>query len=181
MSHFDNNDYIEEQQSMNYCIVTSHEDEPFYYQGKYLLNKFWYHENFPMEWARNHEEGTGPIDCANCAHFGSINGIFISYCCNCANYVYNFKRGRGFIDIGEEEKITNISKKCSSVFDTYLKDVDINTIEPVLEDNIHITNNYDDYDDYDDYYDSNCIVDDYDENSHFGVMDCHFEGGYNDF
>jgi len=153
------------------------EQDPFYYQGKYLLQGSWYHENFPIGWARNHEEGTGPSNCNNCAHFGSINGIFIGYCCNCANYIYNFERGRGFVDVGEEIS-TGESTNYTSVFDTYLKDVDIEAIEPVIDDNnytMDIVNEYDEYDNI------NSIVDDYNEDSYSGIMDCHFEGGYNDF
>jgi hypothetical protein len=181
MSHFDN-ESTENEQSMEIEMIESNilpEEEPFYYQGKYLLNEFWYHENFPLEWAKHHEEETGPSNCNNCAYFGSINGIFIGYCCNCADYVYNFERGRGFIDIGVED-IADDSMNHASAFDTYLKGVDIEAIEPVIDES-NYNNEMDIGNEYDEYDNDNTIVDDYNENSYIGVMDCHFEGGYNDF
>lgn len=68
-----------------------------------------YHENFPQEWAVNHEPGTGPEECKNCAYFGCIEDVFIGYCANCAIYVYEGSRGPGFIDVGVEFKDDNES------------------------------------------------------------------------
>ena len=109
-------------------------EEPFYYQDKYLYDYHWYHISFPKEWAVNHHnDETGPKCCLNCECFGSINGIFIGYCVNCAQYVYNGSRGRGFIDVGVEINHEEVDSDSDSVFDTYLKDVDIWAIEPIDE------------------------------------------------
>jgi len=107
-------------------------EEPFYYQDKYLYDYHWYHISFPKEWAvNNNNDETGPKCCLNCDCYGSINGIFIGYCVNCAQQVYKGSRGRGFIDIGVEIDYDDVYG--DSVFDTYLKDVDIWAIEPIDE------------------------------------------------
>lgn len=123
-------------------------EEPFYYGDKYLYDNHWYHENFPYEWLVDNIEDTGPNECLNCQDFGCISGIFIGYCANCAIYVYKGSRGRGFIDYGIEydgPEVLNIP----SVFDTYLKDINIYDIEPIV-----FNDNDNDYrmdvDDYDD-------------------------------
>jgi hypothetical protein len=86
-----------------------------------------YHPKFPEEWAENHEELTGPEQCLNCAEYGTINNIFIGYCANCAHFIYNGIRGRGFIDNGiENDEIDVIDYE--SVFDTYLKDINIKSL-----------------------------------------------------
>ena len=85
-----------------------------------------YHPKFPEEWAENHEEGTGPEQCCNCAEYGTINNIFIGYCANCAHYIYNGTRGRGFIDNGIENNEIEVIKY-ESIFNTYLKNIDINS------------------------------------------------------
>ena len=85
-----------------------------------------YHPKFPKKWAENHEEGTGPEQCCNCFEYGTINNIFIGYCANCAHYTYNGMRGRGFIDIGIENNEIEVMSY-ESVFNTYLKNIDIKT------------------------------------------------------
>jgi hypothetical protein len=110
-----------------------------------------YHENFPQEWAVNHEPGTGPEECNNCAYFGSIGDVFIGYCANCAAYVYEGSRGRGFVGDGIE-CTDDDAMQYTSAFDTYLQGI---VFEP---------ENLEPYD-----------------NTETNVMDCHFEGGYNDF
>jgi len=147
--------------------VEEEEEYIFYYDDKYLYNEKWYHISFPTDWAKSHEESTGPTMCENCDHFGSIEGIFLGYCANCANYIYNGERGRGFIDVGQESTDENVL--CfDSIFDTYLKDVDINQILSIDDTIIHT--NYNSDDEY---------VNDNDMGN--SIIDCHFENGYNDF
>lgn len=97
-----------------------------------------YHNNFPNQWRETHLPGTGPEDCSNCAYFGSVNGLFIGYCANCAVYKYNGTRGRGFIDIGVEH-ITEETLGFQSVFDTYLFEVELDL--PVLPFNEDVEEN----------------------------------------
>ena len=146
-------------------------EEPFHYGERYLYDYQWYHDKFPEAWALCHEEGTGPGQCNNCADYGSVNGVFIGYCANCAMYIYEGIRGRGFIDVGLENSDDSVSDY-PSAFETYLQDVDIDAIEPI-ESNIQVP--IDDIDDND-------IYDNYPEdNTDTSVLNCHYEGGYNDF
>ena len=108
-----------------------------------------YHENFPQEWAVNHEPGTGPDECRNCAVFGCIGDIFIGYCANCAICDYKGTRGRGFMGNGIEYSGDD-AMDFPSAFDTYLEGVVFD--EPVEVEQLDTS-----------------------------IMDCHFEGGYNDF
>ena len=84
---------------------------------------------FPENWVEDCLEGTGPRDCGNCSCYGSWNGVFLGYCANCAQYVYNGERGRGFIDIGKELRGEDAAADAEfvldgpSIFDTYLKEV----------------------------------------------------------
>lgn len=85
--------------------------------GEHVL----YAGTFPVEWALSHEEGTGPNDCDNCLCFGSKDGVFLGYCSNCADYIYEGRRGKGIY--------FNL-KECStdngdSIFDTYLNGIDL--------------------------------------------------------
>ena len=143
-----------------------------HFQEKYLYDYCWYHENFPQDWAFCHKDGTGPGQCSNCSDVGCVNGVFIGYCANCAIYDYNGLRGRGFIDVGIECSDED-ALQYTSAFDTYLKDVDINSIigiDMVFADGEinqdEITN--------EDIYGFNR------EQSDSSILDCHFEGGYND-
>jgi hypothetical protein len=145
------------------------DEVPYHYQDKYLYDYQWYHEKFPEEWAVNHTQGTGPGQCNNCANYGSINGIFIGYCANCADYIYNGGRCRGFIDNGIEYNEERVSMY-QSAFDTYLKDVDIFAIQAVDGETKEVLNDIDDYE-----------YADCEDNTEISVMNCHFEGGYNDF
>jgi len=47
---------------------------------------------FPIEWATNHLEKTGPYECINCLHYGCADNIFTNYCINCQEYEYNYTR-----------------------------------------------------------------------------------------
>ena len=93
-----------------------------------------YASTFPEEWSENHLDGSGPKDCDNCAFYGSWNGVFIGYCCNCARE-YNYTRGHGFISCGEENIIadpeygTSIGySESTSAFGTYLKGVNLRDV-----------------------------------------------------
>jgi hypothetical protein len=167
------------------------QEEPFYFENKYLYDYYWYHENFPVEWAMCPKEGTGPGQCGNCLDYGCINDVFIGYCANCAIYDYEGSRGRGFIDVGIEYD-DPCCMDFTSVFETYLKDVDINAIVGVdntMPNDYHIDNpvpetcnGYCDNESIDqseitdeDIYGN----EDIDIGEHSGI-ECHFEGGYND-
>lgn len=94
-----------------------------YRNGKpayYSYDEELYCGTFPENWVEDFLEGTGPKECGNCAYYGSWNGVFLGYCANCAQYVYNGERGQGFIDFGKECDYN--PEVCGpSVFDTYLK------------------------------------------------------------
>jgi hypothetical protein len=108
----------------------------------YIVDGFLYTETFPQEWAKNHWFNTGPKKCKNCLYYGSLNGVFIGYCSNCAANVYHYNRGLGFIDIGTECPIENVNLnyiddddfkdmefiESLSVFETYLKNKNTNDI-----------------------------------------------------
>lgn len=105
------------------------EDDVIEGTGVYGYDFQWYHSSFPREWVFNTKEYTGPSQCGNCEAFGCVNGVCIGYCANCAVYVYEGKRGRGFIDVGVEldnqEGVTNFP----SAFETYLSGVNLADIK----------------------------------------------------
>jgi|TARA_B110000093_G_scaffold52976_1_gene56936 hypothetical protein len=91
-------------------------------ESYYTYDNALYTRSFPVEWATDHEYGTGPNDCVHCATDGSWNGVFIGYCTECSQTLYQGTRGRGFISPGVE----NCSEQVidfPSVFDTYLMDI----------------------------------------------------------
>jgi hypothetical protein len=150
----------------------------------YSYDYIWYHKNFPIEWAVNHVSGTGPSQCENCFEYGSVNGVFIGYCVNCAQYDYNGKRGRGFIDSGIELKQEDCSEydipfytsEYPSIFETYLKRVDITKIGSVAEEKNQEHEEEPELDEYD-IYGPSCTVE-------YGSDSCafsDFDGGYNDY
>jgi hypothetical protein len=88
---------------------------------------FKYHLNFPNGWIINEEPFTGR-ECNNCVGndnspgFAMWRGIILGYCANCA-FHYNGNRGRGFYAHAVEFiRPNNVG---DSVFDTYLKDIDL--------------------------------------------------------
>jgi hypothetical protein len=156
------------------------EETPFHYEDKYLYDYQWYHEKFPEAWAVNHEEGTGPGQCGNCADYGSVKGVFIGYCANCALYIYEGVRGRGFTGDGLELSC-NEALIYPSAFNTYLENVDLNNILPIpglstISSPQRVPSI--DYYDEDDYLNSDPYSDAENPNS---IMNPQFEGGYNDF
>ena len=47
---------------------------------------------FPIEWATNHFEKTGPYECINCLHHGCDKNVFTNYCINCQECEYYYTR-----------------------------------------------------------------------------------------
>ena len=68
--------------------ITMHKSMPKFYD----YNDQKYSICFPVEWATNHYEKTGPHECINCLHYGCTDNIFTNYCINCQEYEYNFTR-----------------------------------------------------------------------------------------
>ena len=93
----------------------------------YVFDGELYTSTFPQEYAMNHAFGTGPKHCRNCAEVGSWNGVFIGYCANCAFHAYKGQRGRGFIDIGQEDDSVE-GMKFHSVFDTYMRGINLHEV-----------------------------------------------------
>ena len=150
------------------------QEEPFHYEDKYLYDYQWYHEKFPVAWAVNHKEGTGPGQCSNCADYGSINGVFIGYCANCATCDYEGTRGRGFIEAGVELSENDVLR-FESAFETYLSGVNLNEILPIPGQNNNLSRvpSLGDISDYEE------PADEHDDPT--SILNAHFEGGYNDW
>jgi len=152
-----------------HVVSDSEEDEEEQEQG-------WtgpYHPSFPNQWVLSHEPGTGPEQCNNCADYGSYQGEFIGYCANCAAYVYEGRRGRGFMGDGIE-LVDEQTRQWISVYDTYLSHVEFarfsNELPPVVEEE----------DSYDEESDDTSIPD-LELVGQNTVFEAHFEGGYFDF
>jgi len=116
------------------------------------LFPIYYDIHFPIDWIFNEEtiyshfgknNITGPQDCDNCKYYGYYNGVFIGYCLNCADKL-EYERGNGMTPIGpgielDETMVafdlTNYKKE-NSMWNTYLKDVNLNEIgdEKLYED-----------------------------------------------
>jgi hypothetical protein len=130
----------------------------FSFGDNYLYETKWYYQTFPMAWARSHAPLTGPNECQNCAHHGSLHdgSIFVGYCINCAKYVYHYTRGHGFVE--GAEVTTGVPEDAPlSAHATYLQGIDLDNVPPLL-------------------------VDEEEEEDFTGsILECHFEGGYNDF
>lgn len=75
----------------------------------YIAENVCYDISFPLDWATNHKwfdglkhlcgPSTEDYGCKNCSVHGSVNGVFISYCSNCADtYEYRgYSRGCGVL------------------------------------------------------------------------------------
>ena len=97
----------------------------------YIYNNILYIYSFPKTWSQNHILNTGPEYCTQCVSFGTVNGIFIGYCSDCARMYDNYERGLGFINNRGDEAIVDVDYLLNSAFFTYLKDVspsDLNII-----------------------------------------------------
>jgi len=98
-----------------------------------------YDIHFPIEYAQNHWNNSGPKNCMNCADFGSWRCVFIGYCRNCAEYIYKFERGNGMINYGLEHP----GDPEKSIYNTYLKYVDLEDVGDIDMNPSHILNNSD--------------------------------------
>lgn len=97
-----------------------------YENGKYYsYDGELYTRTFPHHWAMNHANNTGPKKCLSCAKFGSWNGVFVSYCVNCANE-YRGQRGNG-VYIYERMCEINTHNR-NAAFNTYLYGIDFDNI-----------------------------------------------------
>jgi hypothetical protein len=54
----------------------------------YTYNNQKYSICFPLEWAINHFEQTGPEECEGCFEYGCDDSIFKQYCMDCQVYEY---------------------------------------------------------------------------------------------
>ena len=88
-----------------------------------FINGISYLNSFPDEWINNNAMGTGPIQCINCRKYGSIDNIFIGYCANCSQYIYNFERGEGF-----EVSASDLILENNSIFSEYIEREKFNII-----------------------------------------------------
>jgi hypothetical protein len=130
-----------------YCIQKDGQDELF---------PIYYDIHFPLHWALNETEYyylndtyiTGPLHCKNCRYYGNYNGVIIGYCINCAGE-FEYTRGNGMIDeegVEFNETMVNLDlsnyHKKNSMWNTYLKDVDLKEIGDV-----HLKEEYEMYKD----------------------------------
>jgi hypothetical protein len=135
-----------------------------------------YTSTFPFEWTQTHKKNTGPKECRECAYAGSYNGVFIGYCVKCAD-LYDGERGPGFIEQGEEYKYSKHYTKENSVFNTYLKDITLDSIgdkdfyDSANEKMIKIINEI-----------NNSGLEAYDHRDYNSEnYDCYYEEGYDSF
>jgi len=100
----------------------------------YMIDNVIYSQHFPIEWALTPKKvyvaidgvdvmyicgpGTSAIHCMNCAHYGSLHGVFIGYCTNCA-IDYELTRGYGFEYYGVESSSERVM---------YLRGVNLDTV-----------------------------------------------------
>lgn len=81
--------------------ICGNKNNYYSYDGKF------YTGTFPYKWATYHLSDTGPKECHNCDYYGSWNGVFIGYCCDCARKYDGLRGGSGFANIGIEEDETH--------------------------------------------------------------------------
>jgi len=132
-----------------------------------------YHPSFPNRWIENHEHDTGPEQCSNCAYYGSYQGQFIGYCCNCAIHVYEGQRGRGFIGEGIE-LVDERTWRWVSAYETYLSHVEFARFTDELPAQVKEEDSQNQEADDSSMPDLEFVGKD-------SVFDTHFEGGYADF
>ena len=145
------------------------EEEPFFFGDHYLYDEQWYFHKFPVEWAKTHIRHTGPKECMNCARNGTLHDrtVFVGYCTTCAEHAYRWTRGHGFDGDGQEKHL--LRSDSPSAFASYLRDVNVDDIPPLL-----CTMVVEDEDRDEDDRRKSCYVEP-------GILDCHLEGGYNDY
>jgi len=94
------------------------------FQNAKIVDGTPYHVDFPDDWINTEDNEqlicddviirmkTGPRFCGNCSELGvDVNGIFVEYCLNCDDYVYNGMR--------------RISQRSTSVYQKGLNDIHI--------------------------------------------------------
>ena len=97
------------------------------------FNNIKYISTFPNEWIEQENSECGPKNCCNCAIHGTFNGIFVGYCANCAQFVYNYERGNGFVSQGREL----LGPVRTSAWNTYMNYVELENIKNTnLEDDV---------------------------------------------
>jgi len=85
----------------------------------YTYKEIHYDIAFPVFYLFNEKPGTGPHHCLNCRDYGSLRGVFIMYCMNCAQEYENNEAGYGAtINNGVEKGGDDIHK---SAWFSYLK------------------------------------------------------------
>jgi hypothetical protein len=178
-------------------------------QETYLIGGIHYHSRFPREWAESHQRDSGPEECENCENYGSLAGIFIGYCANCAAYTYRGTRGRGILSTGiERMPVDNVTE---SIYDTYLSgltlDIGATRLVTIGAPEAMTREEFDDHsadvltrwnepecpinpysmDVVNEEFLEDYIGDHYNEDDeenqeeiNVSVLNCHFEGGYND-
>ena len=118
------------------------------YQGAqgdyYVINGIKYDAHFPEEWANDHQDFpqghpyedylacTGPEKCGNCAFYGTLRGVFVGYCSNCARE-YEFERGKGYLYDYTQEELWERLEYMKGVMLNQIGDSYIDTIETIEE------------------------------------------------
>jgi hypothetical protein len=124
-----------------YYCVQENKEHPEIKNNEDNIFPIYYDIHFPLEWVLHKNSflvygevhTPGPNSCDNCKSFGYYKGVFIGYCMNCAN-CFKYKRGNGMTDlckeVDENMKAFDLSnyKKENSMWNTYLKDVNLNKI-----------------------------------------------------
>ena len=147
---------------------TSTEAEPFYIGDHYLYDGFWYYTKFPVVWAKTHLPGTGPLECSSCVLHGTVHEgtVFLGYCANCALYEYHLNRGHGFVGGGQEQSLP------PSAYQTYLKGGRPSDVPPLLCDVSPPPS-------------PDAAIENAPEDDtglgETSILQCHYEGGYNDY
>lgn len=101
-------------------------------QKIYQIGTVQYDIHFPLHWALDpmqleNDYVCGPSHCNNCLEYGSYRGVFIGYCLNCATE-YGYERGNGFMTHGVECSEGDGREPKNSVWNTYLKNVDLEKV-----------------------------------------------------
>jgi hypothetical protein len=111
---------------------------PVVFDGYKLFAGYKYHINFPDDWIMNELPYTGR-NCKNCVGCDDDNdghamwrGIILGYCSNCAVYEYKYTRGPGFY-FNAVEANSHSCNVVRSAFDTYLKNINLETIGDINE------------------------------------------------
>ena len=100
----------------------------------YVYDKQKYYLFFPYDWVQNMFPGTGPKMCDKCVLHGSKKNIFIGYCYDCANYVYDCKRGHGFENCLEDIDMVNKEKSANFTYLKYTKHMNVAN-DPIMKNN----------------------------------------------